>query len=390
MTGIAKPPIYLDHHATTPVDPRVLEVMLPLFTENFGNAASHTHAYGWRAEAVVEIAREEIASVLGAEDPREIVFTSGATESNNLALRGAVLAARKEQPHVVTLETEHPGVLDPCAALERDGVRVTRLPVDGDGLVDPAAVEAALEGETVIVSVMAANNEIGVLQPLEEIGAICRDREVLFHTDAAQAVGKIPLSVQELGLDLVSVSAHKLYGPKGVGVLYVRRRKAGRRVRLEPLIHGGGHEQGLRSGTLPVPLIAGLAKAMALCEAEREVEAKRLLGLRDRMLAALRKTVPDLLLNGHPSERLAGNLNLAFPGAAADALIGALPDLALSSGSACSSARPEPSHVLKALGLPEDRVKASLRIGLGRGTTEAEVDRAAERIGEEVRSLRGR
>ena len=363
--------------------------MLPLFTENFGNAASHTHAFGWRAEAVVEIAREEIAEALGATDPREIIFTSGATESNNLALRGSILGARKEKPHLITVETEHPSVLDPCAALEREGVRVTRLPVDSDGLVDPAAVDAEIDDQTVVVSVMAANNEIGVLQPVKEIGTVCRDRGVLFHSDAAQAVGKVSLNVEAAGLDLVSVSAHKLYGPKGVGVLFVRRRKSGRRIRLEPLLHGGGHEQGLRSGTLPVPLIAGFAKAVTLGEGEREIEATRLLALRERLLRRLREALPDLLINGHPTRRLPGNLNLAFPGTAADALISALPDVAISSGSACSSARPEPSHVLKALGLPEDRVTASLRIGLGRSTNEPEVDEAARRLIEEVRALRG-
>ena len=365
-----------------------MEVMAPLFTEAFGNAASHTHAYGWRAEAVVELAREELASALGAGEPREIVFTSGATESNNLALLGAAQASGKDSPHVVTVATEHPSVLDPCEALRRSGARVTVLPVDDQGLVDPEAVAAAIGDDTVVVSVMAANNEIGVLQPLAEIGALCRERGVLFHSDAAQALGKVPLSVDPMGLDLVSVSGHKVYGPKGVGLLYVRRRKGGRRVRLAPQIHGGGHEHGLRSGTLPVPLIAGLAKAVELALEDREEEAARLVKLRERLLEGLLGVVPGALLNGHPTRRLPANLNLAFPGAPADALLPALPDLALSSGSACSSARPEPSHVLIALGLDEKRVACSLRIGLGRGTTEACVDRAAERIAEEVASLR--
>lgn len=365
-----------------------MEVMAPLFSEAFGNAASHSHAYGWQAEARVELAREELAAALGAGDPREIVFTSGATESNNLALLGAVQASGKDTPHVVTVATEHPAVLDPCEALGKAGARVTVLPVDRLGLVDPAAVEAALDDDTVVVSVMAANNEIGVLQPLAEIGALCRERGVLFHSDAAQAMGKLPLSVDALGLDLVSVSGHKLYGPKGVGLLYVRRRKQGRRVRLAPQLHGGGHEHGLRPGTLPVPLIVGLAKAVALALAEREEEGARLAKLRERLLERLFADVPGLELNGHPTLRLPGNVNLAFPGAPADALLAALPDVALSSGSACSSARPEPSHVLVALGLDEARVGCSLRIGLGRSTSEAEIDRAAERIAEEVASLR--
>ncbi len=384
-----KRPIYLDHHATTPVDPRVMEVMAPLFTEDFGNAASHTHAHGWRAEAVVELAREELAELLGSGEPREIVFTSGATESNNLALLGAVAASGRERPHVITVATEHPAVLDPCTELERRGARVTRLPVDGEGLLDPEALAAALDDDTVIVSVMAANNEIGVLQPLAEIGALCAERGVLLHSDAAQAAGKIPLDVDALGLDLVSVSAHKLYGPKGVGLLFMRRRKAGRRIQLAPLQFGGGHEQGLRSGTLPVPLIAGLARALALATAERDEEAARLAKLRERLLSGLRARVPQLEINGHPTRRLAGNLNVALPGARADALIAALPDLSFSTGSACSSARPEPSHVLIALGLEPERVACSVRIGLGRFTTEQEVDRAAERIGEEARALCG-
>ncbi len=364
-----------------------MEVMAPLFTEHFGNAASHTHAYGWQAEAVVEVAREDLAEALGVSDPREIVFTSGATESNNLALLGAVRAADHASPHVVTVETEHPAVLDPCAALEGEGARVTRLPVDRDGLVDPAQVAEAIGPETVVVSVMAANNEIGVLQPLEEVGRVCEERGVLFHSDAAQAVGKVPLSVDDAGLHLLSVSGHKLYGPKGVGVLVVRRRAHGKRLRLVPLQHGGGHERGLRSGTLPVPLIAGLAKAVELALREREEEAKRTGALRDRLLGALREHLPEVRLNGHPTRRLPANLNLTLPGVRADALISALPDVALSTGSACSSARPEPSHVLRALGLSEADLACSLRIGLGRFTTEADVDRAAARIAEEAERL---
>lgn len=365
-----------------------MQVMAPLFTEDFGNAASHTHVIGWRAEAVVEVAREQIALAIGAGEPRTIVFTSGATESNNLALLGAVAASRRERPHVVSVATEHRSVLDPCAALERRGARVTLLPVDADGLVDPQALADAIEDDTVVVSVMAANNEIGVLQPLEAIGAACAERGVLFHCDAAQAVGKIPLDVERAGIDLLSISGHKLYGPKGIGVLFVRRRKAGRRVRLEPLQYGGGHEWGLRSGTLPVPLIAGLARAIDLALLEREEEGARLEAQRERLLAGLRAAVPDLCLNGHRTLRLPANLNVSLPGARSEALLPALHDVAISSGSACSSARPEPSHVLQALGLDAERVACSVRIGLGRFTTDAQVDRAVSRIAEEARALR--
>ena len=382
-------PIYLDHHATTPVDSRVLEVMLPLFTEDFGNAASHTHQYGWRAEAVVEIARESLSSALGGEDPRELVFTSGATESDNLALKGVLEAEAGRGDHVVTVATEHPAVLDAAQAASARGARVTLLPVDGEGLVDPDAVARAITERTVLVSVMAANSEIGVLQPLAEIGRVCNERGVLFHSDAAQAVGKVPLDVEALGLDLVSLCAHKLYGPKGVGALWVRRRRrGGGRIRLAPLIHGGGHERGLRSGTLPVPLVAGFARALELCLEERESEAKRLSELRDRTLARLQASLGDVLLNGHSTRRLPGNLNVALAGVQADALIGALPQLAISTGSACSSAKPEPSHVLRALGLPAARVQSSIRIGLGRSTTVEDVDRAADAIVVQVEKLR--
>ncbi|MCP3984930.1 MAG: cysteine desulfurase [bacterium] len=388
LSGAGPHVLYLDHHATTPVDPRVMAVMEPLFTERFGNAASHTHPIGWRAEAVVEVAREQIAEALGAGDPRTIVFTSGATESNNLALLGAVRASRRERPHVVTVATEHPAVLDPCRVLEAGGVRLTVLPVADDGLVDPAAVAGAIDDDTVVVSVMAANNEIGVLQPLDEIGRLCAERGVLLHSDAAQAVGKIPLDVEELGLDLLSVSGHKLYGPQGIGVLYVRRQKGGKRVRLEPLQYGGGHEWGLRSGTLPMPLIAGLARAIELAQAEREEEGARLAKLRELLWMELRAGVPDLLVNGHPTRRLPANLNVALPGARAEALLSALHDVAISSGSACSSARPGPSHVLRALGLSDERIACSIRIGLGRFTTEDEIHRAGGRIAEEARKLR--
>lgn len=383
-----QPPVYLDHHATTPVDPRVLDAMLPWFSRDFGNAASRTHVFGWRAEAAVEAAREGLARACGAGSDREIVFTSGATESNNLALFGAVRARAGGGAHVVTVATEHPSVLDPCRALAARGVRVTVLPVDRAGLVDPDAVRAALDDDTILVSVMAANNEIGVLQPLAEIGAACRERGVLFHTDAAQALGKVPLCFARLPLDLASFCAHKVYGPKGVGALYVR---AGRpRVRLEPILYGGGHERGLRAGTLPVPLIVGFARAVELAVAEREDEARRLAGLRDRLWQRLQEGLDGVSYNGDRERRLAGNLNVSFAGVDGDALLAGLDDLAVSSGSACSSARPEPSHVLKALGLPDDLVRASLRFGLGRSNTVEEMDWAAGRVVEEVRALRSR
>jgi len=385
----SRQPLYLDHHATTPVDPRVLEAMRPFWNEDFGNASSRTHRYGWRAEAAVELARESLAAALGATDPREIVFTSGATESDNLALQGVLHAHAGEGDHVITAATEHAAVLDTCRALERRGARVTVLPVDGDGRVDPFAVAKAIDARTVLVSVGAANGEIGTLQPLAEIGRACAEREVLFHSDAAQAVGKIPLDVETLGIDLLSFSAHKLYGPKGVGALYVRRRtRSGRRVRIEPILFGGGHERGLRSGTLAVPLIAGFAKAVELCVLEREAEAVRLASLREQLLGALLEALPDVQRNGPKEGRLPANLNVSFEGIEADALLSQLEDVALSTGSACSSARPEPSHVLAALGLPVERIRGAVRIGLGRGTTPPDVERAAARIASEVRRLR--
>ncbi len=378
-------PIYLDHHATTPVDPRVLEAMLPYFTEEFGNAASRSHVFGWRAEAAVEVAREAVARAIGASDPREIVFTSGATESVNLALAGAARAHAAARNHLVVAATEHRAVLDTAAALERAGHPVTVVPVESDGRIDPGAIRRALGPRTLLVSVMAANNEIGVLQPLAEIGAVCRERGVLFHCDAAQAAGKIPLDVEALAIDLLSVSGHKLYGPKGVGALYVRSRP---RVRLEPLLHGGGHERGLRPGTLPVPLLVGLGRALDLSLELREAEASRLASLRDRLLARVREGLDGVEVNGHPALRLAGNLNLSFDGVDATALLLALPDVALSTGSACSSAEPHPSHVLLALGLPEPRVRSALRIGIGRFNTEAEIDHVAGRLVAEVSRLR--
>ncbi|MGE5203836.1 MAG: aminotransferase class V-fold PLP-dependent enzyme, partial [Acidobacteriota bacterium] len=327
-------PVYLDYHATTPVDPRVLEAMLPWFTEKFGNPGSVTHAYGREAAAAVERAREQVASLIGA-DPREIVFTSGATESNNLAIKGAAHFHREERDGIVALATEHKCVLESVRALEREGFRAAILPVQADGLVDLALLEAALDERTVAVSAMAAHNEIGVLQPLEAIGALCRERGILFHTDAAQAVGKIPIDVDALGVDLLSISGHKMYGPKGIGALYVRRRP---RARIAPLFDGGGQERGLRSGTLATPLCVGLGEAAALAEREMATEAERLVVLRDRFLAGLRREMPALRLNGDTRRRLPGNLNLTFPGIGALELMEACPGLALSTGSACTAA----------------------------------------------------
>jgi cysteine desulfurase len=380
------PPIYLDHFATTPVDPRVLEAMLPWFSRDFGNAASRTHVFGWRAEAAVEQARAEVARALGAREPREIVFTSGATESNNLALQGVARALAARGDHLVTVATEHRAVLDVCRALEREGRRVTVLPVDGGGRVDPDELRRAIEPSTVLVSVMAANNEIGVLQPLAELAAVCRERGVLLHSDAAQAAGKIALDVAALGLDLLSVSGHKVYGPKGVGALYVRSGPP--RVRIAPLLHGGGHERGLRSGTLPVPLLVGLGRALALAVAERDAEGARLAGLRDRLWQRLQQGLGEgVVRNGDAVHCLPAALHVSFPGVDAAALLAALPDVALSTGSACSSASPEPSHVLRALGLPVERVRSGIRFALGRFNTAEEIERAAARVVEEVEKL---
>ncbi|MDJ0789489.1 MAG: cysteine desulfurase family protein [Myxococcota bacterium] len=382
-------PLYLDHHATTPVDPRVVDAMRPFFEVDFGNAASHTHRHGWRAEAAVELARESLAGALGAADPREVVFTSGATESDNLAIKGVVEAGAGRGDHVVTVATEHPAVLDTCSALEKRGVRVTRLGVDAEGQVDLDALAAAIEERTLLVSVMAANSEIGALAPLEAIGRICQERDVLFHTDAAQALGRIPLDVEAQGVDLLSCSAHKVYGPKGVGLLYVRRRRrSGARLRVAAQLHGGGHERGMRSGTLPVPLIVGFARAVELALADLQGEAKRLRELCDRLEARLCEAIPGVLRNGPREDRLPGNLNLSFEGAPADALLTQCPDLALSTGSACSSARPEPSHVLAALGLSEARSRTAIRFGIGRGTRGEHVEHAAARLAEEVQRLR--
>jgi cysteine desulfurase len=379
-----KKPIYLDYQATTPCDPRVVEAMVPYFTEKFGNAHSRSHAYGWDAEEAVELAREQVAVIIGA-DAKEIVFTSGATESNNLAIKGAAHFYRDKKDHVVTVATEHKCVLESCRYLEQEGFKATYLPVGKDGLLDLDALRAAITERTVLVSVMAANNEIGVVQPLAEIGDICHRRGVFFHTDAAQAVGKIPLDVEDMKIDLMSISGHKIYGPKGIGALYVRRRP---RVRLEAMISGGGQERGMRSGTLPTPLIVGIGEACRIARAELDSEAKRLRALRDRLLKGVMERLPEVTLNGDLEHRLPGNLNLSFAFVEGEGLMMGVKDIAVSSGSACTSASIEPSYVLRALGVDAEMAHTSLRIGLGRFTTEAEIDYAIDHIVQAVGRLR--
>ncbi|MBE9156315.1 aminotransferase class V-fold PLP-dependent enzyme [Nodosilinea sp. LEGE 06152] len=377
-------PIYLDCHATTPVDPRVLEAMLPFFTEQFGNPASLTHAYGWEAEAAVARSRQTLAAALNAT-PEEIVFTSGATEANNLAIKGIAEACFSRGRHMITVQTEHSAVLDPCRYLESLGFEVTYLPVQPNGLIDLDALDKAFRDDTVLVSVMAANNEIGVLQPLAEIGARCRDRRVFFHSDAAQAIGKVPLDVQAMQLDLVSLTAHKIYGPKGIGALYVRRRP---RVPLAAQLHGGGHERGLRSGTLYPPQIVGFAKAVELGLEELEAERDRLIALRQHLWQGL-QPLGGLHLNGHPTQRLPNNLNVSFEGVDGQALLlGLRGTVALSSGAACSTASTAPSPVLKALGRADALAYASLRFGLGRFTTVDEIDQVVAAVIATVQALR--
>src|SRR5215467_5245788 len=377
-----KLPIYLDNHATTPVDPRVLEAMLPYFTEKFGNAASRNHSFGWVAERAVETARAQVANLLGAT-PEEIVFTSGATESDNLAIKGVAEANREKGNHIVTAVTEHKAVLDSLQHLEKYGYQITYLPVQSDGRIDLNDLERALGDKTILVTIMAANNETGVLQPLAEIGNLCRQRGVVFHTDAAQAAGKIPLHAGNQNLDLVSISAHKMYGPKGVGGLYVRKE-----LRLRPLIDGGGHEHGLRSGTLNVPGIVGLGKACAVASDEMPEESLRAAGLRNRLRGQIMSELNEVYVNGSVEHRLPGNLNLSFAGVDGEELLNGLDDIALSSGAACTSAHIEPSYVLRALGISDALAQSSLRFGIGRFNTEPEVDYVAGRVIEVVRQLR--
>jgi len=378
-------PIYMDHHSTTPVAPEVFEAMRPYFCERFGNAASRSHPFGWAAEEAVEQARAQVAHLLGCK-PAEIVWTSGATEADNLAIKGVAAAYREKGRHIITSGIEHHAVLDPCKRLEREGYQVTYLPVDRTGRVDPADVELAITKETILISIMAANNEIGTLQPMVEIGRIAKRHGVLFHTDAAQYVGKLPLSVEEWHVDLLSASAHKMYGPKGVGVLYVRMSKP--RVKLVPQMDGGGHEKGRRSGTLNVPGCVGFGAACALAERELGTEPARLTALRERLRAALWAGLDYIHLNGHPTERLPGSLNVSFEFVEGESLLMALKGIAISSGSACTSATLEPSYVLLALGVDEQLAHASIRFGLGRGNTEEEVDFAAAQVIENANRLR--
>jgi cysteine desulfurase len=380
-----KLPIYMDYHATTPVDPRVLAAMMPYFTDKFGNASSRHHSFGWAAKDAVENARARVASLIGAS-ANEIVFTSGATESNNLAIRGVAEAYRTKGNHVVTCVSEHRAVIDTCRKLETQGLRVTYLPVGVDGRIDLDELRAAIMEQTILVTIMTANNEIGVLQPVAEIGAIAMEREVVFHTDAAQAVGKVPFDVSETHACLASFSAHKIYGPKGIGALYVRRRNP--RVQLAEQISGGGHERGIRSGTLNTPGIVGFGEAAAICREEMPAEGARIRQLRDRLDRQLRKNLEQIRVNGSMEHRLPNNLNVSFSDLDGDALLMAIDDVALSSGAACTSADRAPSHVLRALGVDEELARASLRFGLGRWTTEAEIDYVAKKVTDIVRHLR--
>ncbi|HEX4573069.1 MAG TPA: IscS subfamily cysteine desulfurase [Dongiaceae bacterium] len=377
-------PIYLDYQATTPTDPRVVDAMLPYFTQKFGNPHSRNHGYGWEAEEAVETAREQVAAIINA-DPREIIFTSGATESNNLALKGVMHFHKAKKNHLITCVTEHKCVLDSARHLELEGFEVTYLPVKPDGLIDLEVLAAAITPRTALVSIMAANNEIGVIQPLAEIGALCRAKGVYFHTDAAQAVGKIPMDVEAMKIDLMSISGHKIYGPKGIGALYVRRKP---RVRLEAMIHGGGQERGMRSGTLPTPLIVGLGEACAIAQKEMPDEAKRMEALRDRLYRGITEKLPEVYLNGDLAHRLPGNLNLSFAYVEGEGLMMGIKDLAVSSGSACTSASLEPSYVLRALGVNEELAHTSIRFGLGRFTTMDEIDMAVEQVVSAVNRLR--
>ncbi len=380
-----KTPIYLDNHATTPVDPRVLEAMLPYFTEKFGNAASRNHSFGWQAEEAVEKARKQIADLVGAS-PKEIVFTSGATESDNLAIKGVAEMYAEKGNHIITAVTEHKAVLDACKHLEKRGCRITWLPVNSDGLIDLDRLRDAITGQTILISVMYANNEIGVIQPIAEIGKIARERGVLFHSDATQAVGKVPIDVNRDNIDLMSISAHKMYGPKGIGALYVRRKNP--RVQLTAQMDGGGHERGMRSGTLNVPGIVGLGEACAICQKEMPEEAARLRILRDSLKDKILAALDEVYINGSMEHRLPNNLNMSFAYVEGESLLMGMKDVAVSSGSACTSATLEPSYVLKALGVSDDLAHTSVRFGLGRFNTEEEIDYVAGRVVEVVRRLR--
>jgi len=379
-------PIFMDYHSTTPVDPRVLEEMIPYFTQKFGNAASRSHAFGWAAEEAVDYARERIAKLVGASSEKEIVFTSGATESNNVALKGVAEFYKDKGDHIITTVIEHKAVLDTCKRLEKEGFRVTYLPVAKDGRVDPAAVEAAITDKTILVSVMLANNEIGTVQPLEEIGKITRAKGVLLHTDAVQGIGKVDFDVQKMNVDLASITAHKMYGPKGVGALYVRRSKP--RVRIVAQMDGGGHERGMRSGTLNVPSIVGFGKAAEIMTTEGKADNARIFALRERLRTKLMSSLEECFINGSMEHRLPGNLNISFAFVEGEAMMMAIKDVAVSSGSACTSASLEPSYVLRALGVGDELAHSSIRFGLGRFNTEEEVDYVAELVIAKVKHLR--
>ncbi|HEY6361637.1 MAG TPA: IscS subfamily cysteine desulfurase [Vicinamibacterales bacterium] len=380
-----KLPIYMDYHATTPVDPRVLDAMVPYFTHDFGNAASRNHSFGWTAEEAVEAARKQVADLVGA-NPKEIIFTSGATESNNLAIKGVAEMYREKGNHIITCVTEHKAVIDTCKKLEKQGGRVTYLPVQKDGRISLEDLRAAITDKTILITIMTANNEIGVLQPIPEIGAIAKEKGILFHTDAVQAAGKVPFDATAMKADLVSMSAHKMYGPKGVGALYVRRRNP--RVLLAEQISGGGHERGMRSGTLNVPGIVGLGKAAAIAKAEMGVEGERLRKLRERLNEGLHRNLDEIYINGSMEHRLPHNLNISFAYVEGESLLMGINDVAVSSGSACTSASLEPSYVLKALGAGDDLAHSSIRFGLGRWTTQEEVDYVVEKLTNVVRRLR--
>ncbi len=380
-----KIPIYLDNHATTPLDPRVLEAMMPYLTDRFGNAASRNHSFGWEAEKAVEEARKKIAALIGA-DPKEIVFTSGATESDNLAIKGVAEMYAQKGDHVITAATEHKAVLDTCKRLEKRGFRVTFLPVGADGLIDLDQLRTAITDKTVLVSIMHANNETGVLQPIREIGAVARERGVLFHSDTVQSIGKVAVNVEADHLDLASISGHKIYGPTGVGALWVRRRNP--RVQLTAQMDGGGHERGMRSGTLNVPGIVGLGEACVICAREMQEESVRLAGLRDRLKQRLESELDEVHVNGSMEHRLPGNLNMSFAYVEGESLLMGINDVAVSSGSACTSATLEPSYVLKAMGVGDDLAHTSIRFGIGRFNTAEEIDHVAGRVIEVVRKLR--
>ena len=380
-----KLPIYMDNHATTPVDPRVFKAMTPYLTNVFGNSASRNHSFGWEAEEAVDKARKQVADLIGAT-PKEIVFTSGATESDNLALKGVAQMYAEKGNHIITAATEHKAILDTCKRLEKEGCRVTYLALQQNGLIDLEQLKAAITDKTILISIMHANNEIGVLQPIREIGKIARERGVLFHTDATQSVGKVPVNVLEDNVDLLSISAHKMYGPKGVGALYVRRRNP--RVQLTAQMDGGGHERGMRSGTLNIPGIVGLGEACALCQNEMAGEAKRLSELRDRLKDRLLAALDEVYINGTMEHRLPNNLNISFAYVEGESLLMGINDIAVSSGSACTSATLEPSYVLKALGAGDDLAHSSIRFGLGRFNTEEEVDYVAAKVIDVVKKLR--